>query len=814
MNQKSSRRMRPLASILPYLCALLIAFGGIGQLPTVYAQIVEPPVLPVFCVSQDGTSSPDCEATFTTIQEAVDAAEPYTEIRIATGVYTDTTTRNGTVQSVYITKSVYLQGGYTADNWYDPDPVANPTTVDPQQKGRAFYIVDSTDDDEGLFVSISGLRIVNGTALNAPTDAEDGGQDGGAIRVLAADLTMQDNLIQENQATTGGALSAYSSVLHLFHNEFVQNRAHSSEISAGGALFMHLSAAEMHDNLFEENAASGEQVSGGGAIAADTCLVSMENGNIIRQNRADNAKFALGGGLLFANCDAYLLSTTVDDNSASGSQGSQGGGIYLYSSVPITGSSVIAQGDITNNVAVSLSGSAQGAGLFINQSGTMDEPVYVIANAISANRVESQRVSVAPPDGTPSDDVEDETGAAGGGLQATESVVVLGQNHIDQNEALAAETDYVVGGGLSFFSSAAYLEQNTVVNNLVQSGHAAGGGGISLLFSAVALNNTIINGNSADGKVLDGGAGMYALESLIQAVNTVVEYNKGGALGAGLLLDGHNDLAMHFHHSTIRDNGGDEERGDGSGITLWDGELALRNSLISSQRAGVIVRNDSTIAIDGVLWHANGADATGEGTILMSHSYGGDPLFVDDFHIAADSAAVDRGVADDVEWDIDGDLRGEVADLGADEYVEILPVPEPTAPPTEPTPPPAPTAVPAARVHSAMQQPTMPGLPDPAKIPTLPELGEPASGEDGALAGIGVIDGLSISLPFADSGQMPVTAIGPSGAPIAPPATSTPTSTPDPTPAPTSTPVANNGVPNNSPEEKNQSNIYLPAVQR
>lgn len=729
MSQKPSRSVRPSTWIFTCLCTILIALATINPLPIIHAQFDQPAVLPVFCVSQDGTGSPDCEAIFLTIQEAVDAAEPFTEIRVAAGVYQETFSRNGTVQSAYIDKSVFIQGGYAPDNWHDPDPVANPTIVDPQQKGRAFYIVGNSDGTEGLFVSISGLEIINGTALTARADQ----RDGGAVRVLAADLTLQDNVLKENRATNGGALSAHSSVLHLFRNKFLQNSARDSAISAGGALFLHLSGMEMSGNLFQGNSATGTEISGGGAIAADICLVSMENDNVVRGNRAEGAKVALGGGLLFANCDAYVLNATIDDNLASSTTASQGGGLYLYSSVPLPGSSIIGQNDISNNSAVASDGAAQGAGLLLNQSGSKDEPIYLIANAISRNRVVSQNVADIP-----HDNVEEESGAAGGGLHAALSVVVLGQNHVEGNEVSAIETEYAIGGGLSLYYSAAYLESNRLMNNLVASGHAAGGGGIATQFSAVALANTIINSNFADGASLDGGTGMYALDSLLEAANTVVQYNGGGAFGAGLLLDGHENLGMHFRHSTITENLGD----DGTGIALWQGELLLTNSLIAKQLAGVEAHNESKIALNGVLWHENKADAVGTGIIAISHSYRGDPLFVDDFHIDKESAAIDRGLPSGIERDIDNEPRGEVPDLGADEYVEVLPPPEPTAPPTAPVPPPAPTMISAAQGRALTQPSITLELPDPSKIPALLNITDPERNTRQLFTGIGRIDKL------------------------------------------------------------------------
>ncbi|GAK57194.1 parallel beta-helix repeat protein [Candidatus Vecturithrix granuli] len=72
---------------------------------------------------------------YTSIQAAVDAANPGDTIKVA-----GTCTNNGvTTNMVNITKSLTLQGGYTAANWTTPDSVANPTIIDGD--GIAFSVI-------------------------------------------------------------------------------------------------------------------------------------------------------------------------------------------------------------------------------------------------------------------------------------------------------------------------------------------------------------------------------------------------------------------------------------------------------------------------------------------------------------------------------------------------------------------------------------------------------------------------------------------------------------------------------------------------
>jgi len=156
MNHKSALVIVGALSGLLVALALLLAPGR--SIAPVQADPIVRYVAPAGSCAGGG---PSC---YSTIQDAVDAANPGDEIRIATGVYTDVnvrprmdiTTTGFFTQVVYLSKTLTLRGGYTTTNWITPDLAANPTVLDAQEQGRVMYI---TGD---ISATVEGLRLTRG----------------------------------------------------------------------------------------------------------------------------------------------------------------------------------------------------------------------------------------------------------------------------------------------------------------------------------------------------------------------------------------------------------------------------------------------------------------------------------------------------------------------------------------------------------------------------------------------------------------------------------------------------------------------------
>ena len=302
--------------------------------------------------SDDGFTT--CSASWLpcrTVQHAVDVAAPGDEIRVATGVYTDMQMRAGVTQSIYLSKSVTIRGGYIANWWEPPDPVANPTTLDAQRMGRVLYVTGN------ITPTIEGLRLTGGTANR-----------GGGVYVVTATAILRNNQVFSNTAQLyGGGLFLSQSNATLSNNTVSSNRA-----GGGGGLYLVSSPATLSGNTVFSNFAS---TSGGGVYLAASS--AMLNGNTV----FSNTTWGNGGGLLLSGSNARLYANTIISNAVPSYQ--YGGGVYLSASSATLDGNMIAHNaagsggglylesssaTLTNTVVTDNQAVQRGGGLYIYRS--------------------------------------------------------------------------------------------------------------------------------------------------------------------------------------------------------------------------------------------------------------------------------------------------------------------------------------------------------------------------------------------------------------------------------------------------------------
>jgi fibronectin-binding autotransporter adhesin len=430
--------------------------------------------------------------TYSSVQAAVDAADPGDVIKVAQGTYTDVHVRQGITQVVYLSKAITIRGGYTTAFTDPPAPEANPTTLDAQGQGRVLYI---TGD---IAPTVEGLRITGGDAkgLGGGLEANDDG--GGGVYVNFATAVLSGNLVYSNTAYRGGGLWLNYSDARLNADTIISNVARW----AGGGLWLHHSDATLSGNTVNSNTAP---YAGGGVLHYSDATLS---GNTISSNAADDE----GGGLALLNSRATLTGNIVAANTVS----YKGGGLYLDSS-----DAALSDNTISGNVATN----DRGGGLYLRSSAATLRGNVIHNNAATANQAGGVYLSSSPAILIGNTIYSNTAASDGGGLRLFWSDATLSGNTISHNSATWW------GGGLALYFSDATLSGNIITGNT-----AFEGGGLHLEGESPTLVNNVVADNVIN-QVTGGGTGIYVLRSFPRLLHTTVARNAGGD-GVGVYVTG------------------------------------------------------------------------------------------------------------------------------------------------------------------------------------------------------------------------------------------------------------------------------------
>ncbi len=289
---------------------------------------------------------------YSTIQAAVDAANPGDVIKVAQGTYTDLHLRGDITQVVYISKTVTIRGGYATAFTEPPDPASRPTVVDAQGLGRVLVITGT------ITPTIEGLRLTGGDPAGLGPFAW--GDVGGGVYINAATVVLSNVLVYSNTAASGGGLFLHTGSMTLTHSSVASNTSSSS----GAGIELYQGVAYLDQNVISHNRGQGW----GGGVEIGGASATLE-GNTITYNYADD----YGGGVSVSADDAVLRSNLIMSNTAN----SDGGGMHVYwSAASLTGN--VIQGNVTP---------ARGGGVFILGNAGGQSPTLV-NNALIGNQAQ------------------------------------------------------------------------------------------------------------------------------------------------------------------------------------------------------------------------------------------------------------------------------------------------------------------------------------------------------------------------------------------------------------------------------------------
>jgi Ni,Fe-hydrogenase III small subunit len=302
------------------------------------------------------------------VQAAVDAAPSGDTVKVV-GTCAGVQARTGIAQTVYISKSLTVRGGYTTANWTTSDPVANLTLLDARQSGRVVYLTGGS----GVNVTLENLTVRGGF----------NGYDnyGGGIYNNDARLTLSNTIVRDNSSLGGGGVfvNTASATLNVKGGQILSNTA-----DGGGGVYLMYGSATLSGTQILNNIGGGLGNESGSATLSGTQILNNVDGGlfnyhgtlaVVNSTVSDNIADMYSGitnygtltithstisgnrgtgpvygvGAIVQGGSATIVNCTIVSNTASNAAHS---GIWLQGGTLTIQNSIVAQNGITNNVKV------------------------------------------------------------------------------------------------------------------------------------------------------------------------------------------------------------------------------------------------------------------------------------------------------------------------------------------------------------------------------------------------------------------------------------------------------------------------------
>jgi hypothetical protein len=239
-------------------------------------------------------------------------------------------------------------------------------------------------------------------------------------------------------------------------------------------------------------------------------------------------------------------------------------------------------------------------------------------------------------------------------------------NWIENNKP-ESNIDTDSGGGLHVAGDAIVLIRN---NRLARNSTRRYGGGLYIDgpilegTPRVTMSANVILTNTAQ----ETGSGFAMGGGIVTATNDIISRNFQERPAVYVFRDGSATSELTANHWTIGNNGS-------NGIRVFlGGKVKITNSIVAGHRISALAETiGGELTADNILSFNNPAGVCDVAAACLN-VFEGDPKFLSDalldFHIKADSAAIDKAVDSTTNEDIDGPGRpvGAAADVGADEY--------------------------------------------------------------------------------------------------------------------------------------------------
>jgi len=292
---------------------------------------------------------------FTDLQDAIERAYTGAIIQVASGVYRPDRGTGDRTATFRLHGGVTLRGGYAGFGAANPDernPEAYATILTGDLAGddepgflhaeeNSIHVVTCLGGDRGAY--LCGFVISGGNA-NGVEGFDERSWAGGAMLIQGTDSQLDDCILHDNRAISGGAICSCE-----MSWVWVRNcRLFNNTARRGGALFNeHPASAQIEDSLLEYNTAeTGGAIASGGALILRRCVLRTNSaekwGGAVAYTYVGRAELAMplefqtsifagnfatwSGGAVFA--DEIVGSVAMYNCALVGNSATKGGGIY------------------------------------------------------------------------------------------------------------------------------------------------------------------------------------------------------------------------------------------------------------------------------------------------------------------------------------------------------------------------------------------------------------------------------------------------------------------------------------------------------